>query len=258
MGKGLDTGKTFWQGVISKITDPEQRAAAERLQANQDFLTTLGNGVEGQSEIDKQLQQLSQQKSELDTRKDDLDKENTRLGTWHDSLTGWYDENKALLEAGKKVKANPNPNPAPADGFTQKQFEENIANERASFLGFSRDQNLITREHFGKFSEIIDLEPLLRHPQIAQLGLVGVYELVHKDRLEKWKTDTTAAEKKKIEDEAVRKYQETQAQMPYPAPTGAGSGSPLDALTVKVEPLVDAATAHYNRLQAERTAGTRA
>ena len=132
-------------------------------------------------------------------------------------------------------------------------YKDGIAQVRAGFLGYQRDQNLITREHFNRFKEIVDVEPLLRHPQIATLGLVGVYELVHKDRLDKWKTDTAAAEKQKIADEAVRTYQASQASMPYPSPTGVGSGSPLDGLTVgKQDSVVDAATQEYQRLIRER------
>lgn len=275
--KGIAAFKEFTAGVLAKITDPDQRRRAEEsfqaLEQLDPVAQALGDGVAGQSEIDRQLQTLTQQREELETRTTELDERDTRLNTWHTELTGWYSDNKALVEDAKRLRAggrangNPNPDPrhptptphpvASPGGLTEEQYNERIADVQAGFLGYQRDQNLITREHFTRFGEIVDVEPLLRHPQIGQVGLIGVYELVHKDRLDKWKTDTAESERKKISDEAVRKYQESQASMPYPSPTGAGSGSPLDALTVnKQDSVVDAATVEYNRLVNERAAGT--
>lgn len=266
MGKGLDTGKTFLQGVLSKITDPGLKSHAEALLANETFVTEIGNGVEGQSEIDRQLQTLRAQQTELETQKTELDQREQGLSDWHGRLSTWHQENKAALEEAKRIKAggagnptpnpHPNPNPATPPGvLTEDAYAERIAAERAAFLGYQRDQNLITREHFTKFGEIVDVEPLLKHPQIAQLGLVGVYQLVHKDRLTQHEADAAKKREDAIRADERQKTLAAQAQMPYPSPTGAGSGSPLDAIEAsRPQPVVDAAVAHYNRLQAERLA----
>lgn len=263
MGKGLDTGKSFWQGVLGKITDPEQKAAAEKLLGNATLMTELGNGVEGQSEIDRQLQKLRTQEEELTARVTELDQREEGLRTWHTDLSAWREANKAAIERGMKARSadgngdgkpgmKPGETPPPA-GLTEEQFKEHMVGERAAFLGFERDRQRLTREHFERFKEIVDIDPLLQHPKITEVGLLGVYELVHKDRLDKFKTDAQKAHDDSVAAEAVRKHQEAQAQMPYPPPTGAGSGSPLDALTTGAkDSVVDAATQHYNRLQAER------
>lgn len=262
MGKGLDTGTTFFKGLLSKITDPEQRTAAEKLLANPDFVTGLGNGVEGQAEIDRQLSTLRTQKEELETRQTELDQREGGLTEWHGRLTTWHAANKAALEEAKKVKI-PDPDPTkktdalPANVVTTDQFKEQMVSERASFLGFERDRQGITRSHFERFKEIVDLEPLLLHPKIAEIGLTGVYELVHKDRLQKHATDAEKAREDAIRADERTKVAAEQASMPYPMPTGTGSGSPLDALTgtgVK-DSVADAATAHYTRLLQERAAG---
>lgn len=263
MAKGIDTGTAFFRGLLSKITDPEQKAAAEKLLTNPAIMTEIGNGVEGQSEIDRQLARLRTQDEELAARATELDQRESGLTTWHTDLSNWREANKAAIERGMKPAAGTPAAGTPAAtaaaaaaGMTEEQFQEHMRNERASFLGFSRDQNLITRDHYDKFKEIVDLEPLLRHPKIAEVGLMGVYELVHKDRLDKFKADAQTAHDTQVAEEAVRKHQEAQAQMPYPSPTGAGSGSPLDALTTGAKDgLVDAATTHYNRLVQERNAG---
>jgi len=259
MGKGLDTGKAFFQGVLAKITDPEAKAAAEKLLSNETVLTEIGNGVEGQSEIDRQLQTLRTQKEELDTLQGQLEERKAGLESWYTDLSTWHQQNKDALEEAKQLKANggkPNGKPAdekPTAGLNPEALDERLVGERAAFLGFQRDQNLITREHFAKFNEIPDLEPLLKHPQIAHLGLLGVYELVHKDRLKAHADDQQKKHDDAIAQNAVKEFAAKQAQMPYPSPTGSGSGSPLDALTTGAkDSVVDAATSHYNRLQAER------
>lgn len=257
MGKGLDTGKAFYQGILGKITDPEQRAAAEKLLTNDAFLTEIGNGVEGQSEIDRTLSTLRAQKDELDARAAELTTENTRLTAWHGGLTTWFEENKEALDAAKKANKGGGGGGGGKEpvvgGLTEEKLGEVIQGERAAFLGFQRDMNALTREHFTKFKEVPDLEPLLHHPEIAKVGLRGVYELVHKERLAKFTADeATAAETKIRLDERQKTLAET-AQMPHMVPTGAGSGSPLDGLvTGKQDSLVDAASAHYARLQQER------
>lgn len=267
MGRGLDTGRGFMQGVLSKITDPTQRAAAEQLLANDAVLTEIGNGVEGQAEISRQLADLRTRSETLTAQQTDLDAREAGLTSWHGELQGWYQSNKTALEEYKVLKAGgrgstqPGTGTQPASGatppgLTAEQLNEQIGTERAAFLGFQRDQNQITREHFTKFQEIVELEPLLRHPRIAELGLTGVYELVHKDRLSKFQEDAAKKREDEIRADERRKTLEGQASMPYPSPTGVGSGSPLDALQpANKEPVVDAAVAHYNRLQAERVGG---
>jgi hypothetical protein len=258
--KGLDLGKAFFQGVIAKITDPEAKAAAEKLLGNELVLTEIGSGVAGQSEIDRQLQAAQTRQEELDALNARLDEREAGLTQWHGRLDTWYTTNKDAIERGKAGgDGNGGPKPKkvepPVGMITEEQLNERLVAERAAFLGYDRDRGQILASHFEKFKEVLNLEPLLKHPKVGDIGLLGVYDLVHKERLEQH----AAAEAKKAED-AIRldERQKTQAQMatmPYPSVTGSGSGSPLDALAVgKPDALTDQAAAHYNRLQAERGA----
>lgn len=255
MGKGLDTGTAFLQGVRSKIADPEQLAAFDKLVTNQTLVTEIGNGVEGQSEIDRQLGQLRTQQAALETRAAEVEARDTQLTGYKDQLDAWWGTNQALVEEARTLKAGGRTTPKKEDaptGLTAEALEERLRHEQANFLGFARDQQALTRAHFGRFNEILDLDPLIKHPQVGQLGLLGVYDLVHKDRLAQAEADAQAKHDAEVGAAAVRKHQEAQAQMPYMAPTGSGSGSPLDALAPSQAPVVDAAVAHYNRLQLER------
>jgi len=262
MAKGAAAGKTFLQGILAKL--PEGlRADAARVFETVELQTAVGDGTLALEDFTRQSDELTAHKTALEALQAKVKTKDEELATWHGELTAWYGVNKDLIELGKTAQGG---DPSKPNGgkkveepvaFTPKDYDERIAAERASFLGFQRDQNLLTRQHFTHFGEILDLEPLLKHPQIAQVGLVGAYELVHKERLDKHKADTQAAHDKKIADKAVQDYQQANAQMPYPPLTGAGSGSPLDALTAKASPVVDAAVEHYNRLTAERAAGGR-
>jgi hypothetical protein len=262
MAKGQEAGKTFLAGVLAKL--PENlRGNAEALFGDATFQTVIGDGTLAQSEFSRLTNELQTQQQELETRRQDVEGREASVEKWHGELTTWYDANKELVKKAKeggdgvKPNGNPNPNPGaggtPPGGFTPEQMEERIAQERAGYLNFAVDQNDLQREHFSKFGEFLDLRPLLMHKDVAAMGLRGVYGLVHKERLEKHATDAQAAHDKKVADEAVAKFRTEQASLPYVAPTGAGSGSPLDALTTtKADSLVDTAVAEYNRLQIER------
>ena len=253
MARGATAGSEFFTGVLSKLSPEDRQKGEQALEALKTLgggtvIAAVGDGVLAQSEFSRQADQLKAQQEELAAQKAEIDQREQGLSTWHGELTTWHQANKDALARARNGQLTATPAAAtaviPPGVLTDEAYNERITAERASFLGFQRDQNAITREHFGKFGEIVELEPLLRHPQIANIGLVGVYELVHKERLAKHQTD---AERR---GRARRVVELT--------PTGAGSGSPLDALTGGVkEPLVDAAASHYARLQAERTASGR-
>lgn len=276
MAKGLAAGNEFFTGVLAKLS-PEDRAKGEAALATLQGLNggavvaAVGDGTLAQAEFSRQSDELKTQKQQLDARAAEVEERDKQLGTWHGELTDWFTERKDLVALGRAAQTegfvpkggtprgngngngNPkNDNGAPS-GLTEEQLNERIRHEQAAYLGLTRDQNLITRDHFKMFGEIVDMDPLLAHPQIGQIGLIGVYKLVHKDRLEQHTAAATKAHDDKLREEGAAAERARQAQMPYPSPTGVGSGSPLDALqTNKSDALVDAATAHYNRLQAER------
>lgn len=264
--KGREAFEAFKAGVLAKIPDPTQRAAAEAalnsVTSIEPVAAALYDGVAGQSAISTQMAELAAQREQLTARQAELDQRDTALDQWRQDLGTWYQGAKERVAAQAKPDLTKPTPPAPTaptlpdNVVTHDQAQEVVARQNAAFLGFQRDQNRLMREHYARFNEILDLEPLIQHPRIAELALTGVYELVHKDRLAQHDAAKKTAAEEAIRADERSKVLAQQAQMPYPAPTGAGSGSPLDALTVgKPDALVDTATAHYNRLQQERMAG---
>lgn len=263
MGKGLDTGKTFWQGVLSKITDPEQRAAAEKLASNVDVMTVVGNGVEGQSEIDRRLQELTTKTKELETQATELRTRDESLTGWQQQLTDWRTTNDELVRLGKQAKDAKwdGKSGAPAltatptvSGVTEEALRDKMQELTNNLLGYDSDKSDLTTRHFNAFKELLDVGPLLRHPKIRDIGLRGVYDEVYKEKLAAHATAVDKAKEDAIRaDERAKTLASAQA-MPYVSPTGVSSGSPLDALKPAdaAGPLVDQAVTEYNRLQTAR------
>lgn len=266
--------KAFIAQVLGKISDPGLRTQAEAVFSNAEVQAQLKDGVAGQSEIDRQLQDLRAKTEDLDNRKSQLDERETKLQQWHDGLTTWREQNQEFVELGVAAKkANWKPgDPPPKTGgntgdpklpegvMTEDAFKSAMGAFESSVLGFAADQNLLMQQHFKNFNEILDVTPLIKHPQIRELGLVGVYNLVHKDALE---AKTKAAREKQEADiradERRKVLAEQSTHLPYPiTSSGPGSGSPLDGLNAKPDPnagsLVDRAAAEYLRLQANRPA----
>lgn len=266
-GRGSDAAQTFLAGVLAKLS-PEDRVQGETawrtLQAlgGGTVASAIGDGTLAQAEFSRLSDDLRTQQETLVRSRAEVEAEQQRLNGIHDAQLQWFEANSAALEEYQRMRASgtptptptptPSPTPAPA-GFTEEHFNERIAAERAAFLGFQRDENALLREHFSRFQEVLDLEPLLQHPQIRELGLKGAYQLVHKDRLAQHATAAAAAVEEKIRADERAKVLASQASMPYPSPTGVGSGSPLDALAPAGQgPVVDAAVTEYLRLQQAR------
>lgn len=265
-GKGAAAGSTFLAGVLAKLSPEDRQKGEEALKVFQalgggSVLEAIGDGTLAQAEFSRLSDGLKTQAEELTTRATELDQREAGLTQWHTDLTDWH------AKAKEKFKAAPVDDPTkgkkpeeavvPAGMLTEKDYNDRIQHERAAVLGFTRDTNDVMRDHFAKFGEIVAIEPLITHPRVAELGLKGVYNLVHKDRLEAFDKDKAAKAEAAIRLDERQKVQASMAQMPYPSPTGVGSGSPLDALKpANAEPVVDAAVAHYNRIVAERGAAS--
>ena len=264
--------KAFIAQVLGKIADPGLKAQAEVVFNNADVQAQLKDGVAGQSEIDRQLADLRTKAEAATQAKADLDARETALGKWHTDLTGWRKDNEELVAVGAEAKkagwkpgtlppANqPNAGELPAGVMTEEMYLERTATMEQAFLGFQSAQNDLMRRHFATFGEILDVTPLLKHPEIRTLGLDGVYAQLHKEALAAKATEAQKKHDDDIRADERQKVAAANAQLPYPlGQPGVSSGSPLDAIGKAPDPavvgsVVDRATAEYTRLQAARPA----
>jgi hypothetical protein len=260
MPKGVEAGNAFLAGVVAKLS-PEDRARGQELIAslqalgNGTVIAAVGDGTLAQSELSRQLDELAAKDQTLRDRQAEIDAEADRQASVHTAQVDWFTKNKAALDEAARLKKEgktPVADLTATGGITEEALTERMQAMTAGVLGFARDQNQIMRDHFAKFGEVPDLTALLQHPKVGEIGLLGVYTEVNKDRLAAHDTAQKAKQEETIRADERRKIAEANQQMPYLAPTGAGSGSPLDALTGQKDSVVDAATLHYNRLQQER------
>lgn len=264
MGKGIETGKSFLEGVLSKIADPDLKARAAAVFADASVATEIGNGVEGQTEINRRLQELNTKTTEIDTRASELATTEANLTKWQTDLTDWRTVNNDDLTLGRQARAakwdGKTPGGAapvvatPAGGVTEDLLQSKMQELTNNLLGYDADKSELTKRHFETFKELLDIRPLLSHPKIREVGLKGVYDEVYKPKLEEYATTQA-----KLKEDAIRLDERTKvlasnASMPYPPVTGVSSGSPLDALKQPDGggPIVDAAVTEYNRLQTAR------
>lgn len=138
--------KAFIAQVLGKITDPGLKTQAETVFADATVQAQLRDGVAGQSEIDRQLQELRAKTSELDTRKTELDEREQTLTAWKDGLADWRQQNAELVELGataKKAGWKPGDPPVktpttevkvPDNVITTDQFKEHTSQMEQAFL----------------------------------------------------------------------------------------------------------------------------
>lgn len=264
-GNKAELGKTFLGELKSKLPDT-LHSHVDTLLSSPEAQAALELAGSRVSPLDEERTQLQQLRTQLDTRE-------TRLTDWHNRLEGWkdgketeYTERERKLAEREAAGGNrstqdppPNPNPKPGDSsMTAAQIEELVgkilAPREAGYVQYVADATRFASFHLQNFKEPLDVAALVRHPQIGELGVKGVYELVHKDKIDAMTTAKAAADREALKQELRREIAgETPVDMPYPL----GEGSPLDVLSMdpKQRPTGDPAAAArmYDQLVGGRT-----
>lgn len=258
MATKAELGKQFMDELVGKLPAGQQDAVRQAL-SSPEAAAALELAGSRLSPLDEERQRLDEQRRQLDDR-------NKKLDDWHNRLGKWKtDTEAAFVERDKKLserEANPNDppkNPPPAGGGTAvtkeeiaKVVEDLILPREAGYVSYVADATRLAVTHLQQFKETLDVASIVRHPKIGELGFEGVYNLVHKEKLDKWKADAVAADREKLKQELRAELaREAPVDMPYPI----GEGSPLDALTLDPakRPTGDPAAAarEYERLVAQ-------
>lgn len=104
-----------------------------------------------------------------------------------------------------------------------------LAPREAAYVTYVADATKFSIFHLQNFKETLDVNALVQHPRIGELGVKGVYELVHKDKIDAMTAATAKAAEEAIRaDERQKIATSAPVDMPYPI----GEGSPLDVLTM--------------------------
>lgn len=263
MATKAELGKQFLDELVGKLPAGSQDALRTAL-SSPEATAALELAGSRLSPLDEERQRLDEQRRQLDDRGKKLDDWHNRLGKWKtDTEASFVERDKKLSEreAGGGGGGNPPSNQPPANnnagaGVTKediaKVVEDLILPREAGYVTYVADATRLAVTHLQQFKETLDVAGIVKHPKIAELGFEGVYNLVHKEKLDK-----LAVEREKAREDAIRADERAKiaaaapVDMPYPI----GEGSPLDALALDPakRPTGDPAAAarEYERLVAQ-------
>lgn len=250
MAEKATLGKQFLEELAGKLP--------EALRGN---LTTIISSPEAQAALDhvgSRVSPLDEDRQRLTEQRQALEARETRLNTWHGQLDGWrktkedeFTERERKLstrEGGGNGTGDPPPRTGDSTGasMTKEEIQRTVLDalgqREAGYIQYVADATRFAAFHLQNFKEPLDVLSLVRHEKIGELGIRGVYELVHKDKLDKMTADAAKAAEDAIRaDERSKMTRESPVDMPYPI----GEGSPLDVLTMDAatRPKGDPATA---------------
>jgi hypothetical protein len=261
MSKASEAGKSFLAGVLARL--PEAlRAQAEATFAAaeaESALEVLGTGALAQPEINRRF--------------DEIKKKETELDAWHGQLTEWFEQKKTDLAELDALRAKPAPTPElrpngqptpnghvdPSRFISREDFDKTLAAQERGALAFFDQLNQLSLRHFKDFGEVLNTTPLLTDRRLAQLGLEGIYQELHKEQLEARAKAAREAEVEKIRQEERTKLQAELAGQHHPYPVRGNEPSTLDGIEAQVAgkppqaKTIDDMVAEYARLSAART-----
>lgn len=240
MAGKAELGKTFLEEVLGKLPDA-LRSQASTILSSPEAQAALEHAGSRVSPIDEDRTRLNELRTTLETKEQ-------RLTDWHTRLDGWKTTKETEFttrEEALRVRENggggnhagdpppTNNQPKPGDSMTKQEVAtlvgEILAPREAGYVQYVADAARFSTFHLQHFKETLDVAALVRHPQIGELGIKGVYELVHKDKIDAMNTAKVAADRESLKNELRKELvSEMPADIPYPI----GEGSPLDVLSL--------------------------
>lgn len=196
------------------------------------------------------------------------------LEDWHGQLDAWHKANVA-----NKPAPTPTPSPAlqtPATAaFTLDDVKKEAAKLAEGIVAREMDGaakyfdvilNLNT-DHVKEFGEKLDIAALRAHPEVAQIGIMGVYEKIHGPKVrEKREAAAKAATEAREAEIRADERRKVAKESPGPYPVSGREPSVLDAIKPdpskgivstgpSVDELTDAYEAEVARLQRQDAVG---
>lgn len=247
-------GQSFLDQVIAQLPESQREQAR-----------TIFSSADATAAIDyvgtqlAPLQGLEAQRQALETQRTTLAAREARLTAWHSNLDRWRQDTEATFAAreeqlrargaGGRVAGDGDGGAPPVDsgagggasGVTPEAVAAAIAkafNEReGSYAGAMAQTTALAIGHFRQFGEELNIDELYQHPKLPELGLGGVYRLVHKDKIDAAQVKAQAEAEARIRQDERQKVLAEQAtrqtgELPYPV---GGGESPLDALALPAD-----------------------
>lgn len=249
-----EKGQAFLADVLAHLPAEKQAEVKAAFEASEKAVEAMGTGALRQSDYSKNMDEARGKLLEANGFKAQLDE--------------WYLANEPKLVEYETLKAATGTPAVPATpatpatvGLTQKQLDEALAAASAQAFSAIIHTNELSARHLNTFKEVLDIQALMKDPEIGKIGLLGAYEKAYKPRYEEIAKQADAARIKTLVDAALVEERKKIASHPYPV--SGREPSPLDRLEnpVAAKPgdapaipvnVVDAAVEQYNQLQAAR------
>jgi len=196
-GPGRDQAQAIFASLGTAETAAEY--VASHVLRQEDYSRSMNEGKEA----------TTKKQSELDALVTSLQGERGRLDEWWKVNEPVLKEAKALKDAGKWPTATtptpvptvvdplkPAPTPTPTDAnrpLTQADLDARLKQFGEEALPIMSMIPKLSLEHFKTFEEVLDVDTLTRHPKLPELGLMGVYKEVYKEKLDKIEADAETA-----------------------------------------------------------------
>lgn len=245
MADRITKGREFFAQVAQHLPD-DLRAGFETFiqsgdQNAQQVLAAIGDGTLRQDAFSREMDALRETKTALEKWRDDL-------AEWARTNAGEGAPNDPLA-APRQTAQSGQPAAAVSKDDVVALFNQEMGRREIYFAKYVADATRLATQHFAQFGEVLDINPILAHPKLAELQLAGVYQELHKDKI----AAKSAAEQAKEREELKRQLREELlaeqgpgAQVPYPIGEG---GSPLDHLNGDQSQYTpEAAAAMYRQL----------
>lgn len=260
----MGVSSQFLQDLLAKLPEAD-RGSVEAVFSKAEAAEAVkfaDTGAKRQSDYSRHLDALRTQQEELNAK-------TARVEDTYAQQTAWWEANKPLVEAGKKAlggDGNPNPNPATAPAKVElppdvlrKDDVLKLINEReAGAVAFIAATNELTMRHYQEFGERLNVNELLADPNVAKVGLAGVYQQKYQDRYAaKAATAEEARINKLVEERVATERKQFASRMPYPVAANGADASPLDSLAATEKPdasqfTAEAAADEYLQLAAAK------
>lgn len=211
-----EQGQSFLQDVLNQIPEDRRADVLATIEANPELVEAVGAGALRQSEFSKEMD---------------------RLRGVERQQTEWWNANKEFSELGQKAKTagfdptksggapSPTTPTLPEDVLRRDELDQ----REVGYATLTAWMNTTSLKHFKDFGEVLDVDALMKDPQIKTLGLKGVYEKFAAPKYAEKQQAATDAEIARRVEEGVTARMKTAHNPNFPAGP-APKGSPLDVL----------------------------
>lgn len=173
MADRLGLGKQYFSDLLSRLPEGSRTAVEEAFATDEaaPALEYLGESILSRSDYSRAM--------------NDLQKEREAVQGWKATLDAYYTKYyKDPTPPAAPSTPDPSHPASPSSGLSRKDVEELLAEREAAAAAYINTLTPLALKHYQTFGEVLDANALLKHPQVRDLGLLGVYDLTTKDRYE--------------------------------------------------------------------------